>query len=371
MKRRHRLIIVLLALVLLMAGVPFFGIFGNSAVAINIDGNPVVFADGGPRIVGGRVLVPVRGFFEHLGFDVDWNEANRLAVLRHSDFSVVVPEAGTDFVVNGGIITPDVSQQIVDGRMLLPLRAIVEALGLNAIWDSSSRTAIIVTNDGFSALPAPTPVSQPTTTATPAPSPLPSPTPVSPPLLTPAPLPSSEPTPSPITPQPTSAPVPTPSPAPIPSPSLPSRFTIPNRRLTEAEIALWIDIYSVGGANTFEIEIIELVNRERAAEGLAPLSLNTTLMAASRFKSQSMYDLDYRGHTSPVYGAFWNISTQVFGYVSISIGENLAWGQRTPAEAVYWWMNSPDHRANILDPYFTEMGAGFYNFLWTQKFGRS
>jgi uncharacterized protein YkwD len=52
-------------------------------------------------------------------------------------------------------------------------------------------------------------------------------------------------------------------------------------------------------------------------------------------------------------------------------GENIAWGQRSAAEVVTDWMNSPDHRRNILDCEFTTVGVGLdpRGMYWTQDFG--
>ena len=148
------------------------------------------------------------------------------------------------------------------------------------------------------------------------------------------------------------------------------RITIPSRELTTAELNEWIGNYhDRGGIHAFELELVELVNAERANHGLQPVSISPILMIASRFKAQSMHDIGYFDHTSPVYGRFDNISRILFNYPKVSMGENLAWGQRTPQAVMDGWMGSPGHRDNILNPLWTEMGAGFFNFYWAQKFG--
>ena len=146
-----------------------------------------------------------------------------------------------------------------------------------------------------------------------------------------------------------------------------SQIQLPNRRLTQSEINRWIAEYNeMGGANTFEQEVLRLTNIERADRGLAPLQLNPTLMMSARFKAQSMADLNYFSHENPVYGHFTNISREVFN-IAVS-SENVARWQRTPSEVVTAWMNSPGHRANILNPDWTEIGVGFFKYRWTQKF---
>ena len=146
--------------------------------------------------------------------------------------------------------------------------------------------------------------------------------------------------------------------------------TIPNRELIPAELDAWkVAYHAQGGINSFELEVLTLINAERASYGLHPLNLSPTLMMASRFKAQSMYEIGYFSHTSPVYGHFVNISRQLFNYQSGMLGENLAYGQRTPQSVVAAWMDSPGHKENILHPAWTEMGAGFFNNRWAQKFG--
>lgn len=144
---------------------------------------------------------------------------------------------------------------------------------------------------------------------------------------------------------------------------------IPQRRMTPDEISAWIvNYHATGGINAFELEVVRLVNIERANYGLNPLTINPTLMIAARFKSQAMHDMDYFAHTNPVYGRFVYISRELFNFPIITMGENIGRFHRSPEHLVQNLMTSPGHRANILDVAWTEMGAGFYNQHWTQKF---
>ena len=76
-------------------------------------------------------------------------------------------------------------------------------------------------------------------------------------------------------------------------------------------------------------------------------------------------------HPSPSVRAGARISAQ--GYTWRSWGENIAYGQESPAEVVTTWMNSPAHRENILDCGFTQIGIGIATtssgtIYWTQNF---
>jgi len=151
-----------------------------------------------------------------------------------------------------------------------------------------------------------------------------------------------------------------------------SSVTLPNRKLSAEEMAAWdADYNATGGPNHFELEVVRLVNKERANAGLRPLTIDMTLMKVSRFKAQSMSDLDYIDH-SGIYGQPWDLAKS-FGHNSGTYGENLARGHTTAEDVVRAFMNSPGHRANILRANFNVIGVGLYvcenfTFSWTQSF---
>ena len=123
-------------------------------VAVTINGNRVDFSGQQPILVNDRVLVPVRGVFEHMGFQVTWYDYARVArmVNHETNTVVIIPSDLNSFVVNGVIVTPDVPQRIVNDRLMLPVRAVSEALGGTVTWDNAGRTANV-----FSVMPEPTP----------------------------------------------------------------------------------------------------------------------------------------------------------------------------------------------------------------------
>lgn len=96
-------------------------------------------------IIDGRTMMPVRGVFEELGFDVSWDNATKTATLTKSIVTVKMTNGDKGFTVNGKEIIPDVPQQIVDGRFMLPLRAVAEAIGARVNWDGATSTASIST----------------------------------------------------------------------------------------------------------------------------------------------------------------------------------------------------------------------------------
>ena len=119
----------------------------------------------------------------------------------------------------------------------------------------------------------------------------------------------------------------------------------------------------------YETEVVRLVNDVRKANGLKPLLQDWQLSRVARYKSQDMRDLGYFSHTSPTYGSPFNMMKS-FGISYKTAGENIAKGYATPKAVVDAWMNSPGHRANILNPSYTHIGVGFVasGNYWTQMF---
>ena len=122
-------------------------------------------------------------------------------------------------------------------------------------------------------------------------------------------------------------------------------------------------------ALAYEKEVVRLVNIERRANGLADLTYDWQLSRVARYKSQDMRDNRYFSHTSPTYGSPFQMMKS-FGISYRSAGENIARGQGTPEAVVKGWMNSPGHRANILNSSFTHIGVGYVSDgkYWTQMF---
>ncbi|MBW4625139.1 MAG: CAP domain-containing protein [Brasilonema octagenarum HA4186-MV1] len=119
---------------------------------------------------------------------------------------------------------------------------------------------------------------------------------------------------------------------------------------------------------TFEQQVFELTNQERAKNNLPPLKANAELNYTADKYAQQMSERGVLSHTAPDGSQPWD-RAKVVGYSAQMMAENIAAGQRTPQQVVQDWMNSPGHRANILKPEYTEIGTGFYNNYWVQDFG--
>jgi uncharacterized protein YkwD len=121
------------------------------------------------------------------------------------------------------------------------------------------------------------------------------------------------------------------------------------------------------GANSSAIQVkatLCLINVQRRARGLAPLTANATLARAARHHAVDMVLRNYFAHISPG-GSTPVARLRRVGYLrpgcAWSTGETLAWGlgaQATPAGTVAAWMHSPPHRAVLLARGFREVGLG-------------
>ncbi|MDO5037575.1 MAG: stalk domain-containing protein [Tissierellia bacterium] len=106
-------------------------------------GGLVYESDVQPEIKDGRTLLPLRALAQALGFEVEWDEATRTVVLKAQGYRAEIPVDSKTFVVNGVTHESDVQPEIKDGRTMLPLRAISQALGFEVQWQETTRTVLL------------------------------------------------------------------------------------------------------------------------------------------------------------------------------------------------------------------------------------
>jgi hypothetical protein len=101
-------------------------------------------------------------------------------------------------------------------------------------------------------------------------------------------------------------------------------------------------------------------NNQRSGNGLGGLAVNQLLDNAAQAKANDMAARNYWSHDTPDGQSPWTFFTAA-GYEYQTAGENLAYGFDTSLNTVTAWMNSPGHRANILNTTYTEIGFGIAN----------
>ena len=136
--------------------------------------------------------------------------------------------------------------------------------------------------------------------------------------------------------------------------------------VSAAQSARWV---KQENPDKFPVEVLRLVNEERARVGAAPLKFAKDLAASAYVRAREL-PIKF-SHTRPDGSKCFTAMPQV-GHV---IGENLAGGQNSPKQVVQAWMNSKTHRDNILSKNFKEIGIIYYyqsnskyKHYWVQHF---
>jgi len=267
-----------------------------------------------PVIKNGRTFVPLRFISEALGASVKWEPSDKSIHFENGKKKGKLFLNQKRAFVNGQAIALDAAPFISNGRTLVPVRFVCEVLGYNVEWNESQKEVIIT---GFF------------TSASEY--------------------------------------------ASVLANHADSQFFQPVP--TEIKQPSNNPAYATGTDSQLpiELEVIQLVNVQREKAGLQPLRKNDKLMTVARVKSQDMVDENYFSHTSPVYGT----PGELLNYHDVTYrrsGENIATGQRTSEIVVNAWMDSPGHRANILNPDFKQIGVGavqgglYGGITWTQLF---
>ncbi len=130
---------VLKGSVVLKVGTADTYVFGNKT-KVDPDNAAVM-----PQIINDRTLVPVRFIAESLGGEVSWDDATKKVGIVFGDKTIELVLNDTKLSVNGEVTTLDVPAQSIEGRTMLPLRAVTESLGMNVFWDNAG---LIVVSEG-------------------------------------------------------------------------------------------------------------------------------------------------------------------------------------------------------------------------------
>ncbi len=139
-----RILLLLLAFTLAFS----FFTFAEGEISITVNSKPLTM-DVPPEIMNGRTMVPMRAVFEALGADVNWIGEEQM-IIATSGNKIIVLKIGASILNYCDVstqenknITLDVAPLIKDGRTLIPLRAVSEALGANVDWNGETRAITI------------------------------------------------------------------------------------------------------------------------------------------------------------------------------------------------------------------------------------
>ncbi|MFJ3632260.1 CAP domain-containing protein [Streptomyces sp. NPDC090112] len=249
----------------------------------------------------------------------------------------------------------------------------------NGLVNLSGRSATAPGSSSPSRPAAPKAPASPSAPSSPAPSPSPSApsAPATPPSTSAAPAPSAPPSTRPAVPVPApSTEAPRKEPAPEPSkpaaPASPEAPSSPAPRPTATpEPSASATRPSLTGHSAEEDAVVTLVNQARAQAGCGPVRANPPLASLAGAFSKDMATRGFFGHDDPDGNTPWDRAAKA-GIGGLA-GENIARGQGDADAVMKAWMNSPGHKANILNCEFRTLGVGVYvadgGPWWTQDFG--
>lgn len=117
----------------------------NSGIHVYYNGKRISFHSYGqnPEILEGRTLVPLRSIFEAMGAKVEWNGDTKTATAKRGNVTVEITIGANEIYKNGKAIAVDVPAQIVNDRTMVPARVIAEAFGATVEWNANGRTVLI------------------------------------------------------------------------------------------------------------------------------------------------------------------------------------------------------------------------------------
>lgn len=143
---------------------------GEMPITVVVDGSQIQF-DVEPVIEEGRTLVPMRFIFEALGAEVTWQEETRTATATSGERAIVITVDDSNMLKDGETVVLDVPARLIDGRTLVPVRAVSEGMGARVVWNEGTRriditSALVVPEP--TQVPAGTPTPPPTATAKPS-----------------------------------------------------------------------------------------------------------------------------------------------------------------------------------------------------------
>ncbi len=137
--------------------------------------------------------------------------------------------------------------------------------------------------------------------------------------------------------------------------------------MDEAERTKWTDRV----VRAIISHVLSIINKQRTQAGLLGLRLHSRLTAAAQAHSKDMAWCNFLSHIGSD-GSSFAERIRRHGYSFSASGENVAFGFTSAQQVVQGWMNSPGHRANILNPKYKDIGIGYahkHNDYWTLIFG--
>lgn len=120
----------------------------NSEISVYLDAAKIEF-DVKPQIINGRTMVPIRAIFEKMGAVVEWDGNTSSAICTKGDTIVKMTVNSMDMYINNQLTKMDISPVVIDGRTLAPARYVAEAFGADVQWSQNNNSVVICSKDVY------------------------------------------------------------------------------------------------------------------------------------------------------------------------------------------------------------------------------
>ena len=133
-----RKVIITITCLMMLLGITQVAFAEEAAIKILLDGQEIAF-DQSPIIKDGRTLVPMRAIFEAMGATIEWNGDTQTITGTKDDIVIVMQIGNNAFTKNGQSILIDVPPEIQNSRTLVPTRAVAESFNAKVGWNSETQ----------------------------------------------------------------------------------------------------------------------------------------------------------------------------------------------------------------------------------------
>ena len=133
---------VLTIFAFLMCVILILPVFATEDISVYFDGAKIEF-DVKPQIIEGRTMVPIRAIFEKMGASVVWDNKTSTAICTKGSTTVMMTVGSREIYINNVSTTMDTSPVVIDGRTLAPARYVAEAFGANVQWSPKKKKVVI------------------------------------------------------------------------------------------------------------------------------------------------------------------------------------------------------------------------------------
>jgi len=134
--------VICFCLLFAMIPAPVINTMTPPPIRVILDDETLVF-DVFPIVVNGRVMVPMRGIFEALGAEVEWDYDSRTITASKDDLVIIAVVGSLNIQIGDRFMTMEIAPMIASGRTLVPIRFVTEAFGADVLWDEVKRTVHI------------------------------------------------------------------------------------------------------------------------------------------------------------------------------------------------------------------------------------